>query len=102
MPVARVEMPAHPVLAEKLIAARTRYFQCKPLKIQWFFGRAAPPGAVSFGVKHTEGVSVELVCQGQAEIGAGSGMRWPLEEGTVLRFSMSQASTEVNDNKVRS
>ncbi|XP_010141751.1 PREDICTED: protein-arginine deiminase type-2, partial [Buceros rhinoceros silvestris] len=61
---------------------------------------AAPPGAVSFGVKHTEGVSVEVVCQGQAEIGAGSGMRWPLEEGTVLRFSMSQASTEVNDNKV--
>ncbi|NWR62428.1 PADI2 deiminase, partial [Bucorvus abyssinicus] len=63
---------------------------------------AAPPGAVAFGVKHTEGVSVEVVCQGQVEIGAGSGMRWPLEEGTVLRFSMSQASTEVNDNKVRS
>ncbi|NWS64281.1 PADI2 deiminase, partial [Chunga burmeisteri] len=65
---------------------------------------AAPAGAVSFGVKHTEGVSVEVACQGQAEIGSapGSGTRWPLDEGTVLKFSMSQASTEVNDNKARS
>ncbi|NXF55526.1 PADI2 deiminase, partial [Oceanites oceanicus] len=63
---------------------------------------AAPAGAVSFGVKHTEGVSVEVVCQGQAKVGPApsSGTQWPLEEGTVLRFSMSQASTEVNDNKV--
>ncbi|NXJ85940.1 PADI2 deiminase, partial [Trogon melanurus] len=63
---------------------------------------AAPPGAVSFGVKHTEGVSVEVACRGQAEVGsdAGSGTRWPLAKGTVLRFSMSQASTEVNDNKI--
>ncbi|NXC19391.1 PADI2 deiminase, partial [Corythaeola cristata] len=63
---------------------------------------AAPAGAVSFGVKHTEGVSVEVVCQGRAEVGSAfdSGTRWPLDEGTVLRFSMSQASTEVNDNKV--
>ncbi|NXE84993.1 PADI2 deiminase, partial [Cochlearius cochlearius] len=63
---------------------------------------AAPAGAVSFGVKHTEGVSVEVVCRGRAEIGSApsSGTRWPLDEGTVLRFSMSQASTEVNDNKV--
>ncbi|XP_009700740.1 PREDICTED: protein-arginine deiminase type-2, partial [Cariama cristata] len=63
---------------------------------------AAPAGAVSFGVKHTEGVSVEVACRGRAETGSapGSGTRWPLDEGTVLKFSMSQASTEVNDNKV--
>ncbi|NXT42711.1 PADI2 deiminase, partial [Pelecanoides urinatrix] len=63
---------------------------------------AAPAGAVSFGVKHTEGVSVEVVCRGQAEVGSApsSGTQWLLDEGTVLRFSMSQASTEVNDNKV--
>uniref|UniRef100_A0A8C8E9S7 protein-arginine deiminase n=1 Tax=Otus sunia TaxID=257818 RepID=A0A8C8E9S7_9STRI len=65
---------------------------------------AAPAGAVSFSVKHTEGVSVEVVCRGQAEVRSapGRGTRWPLDEGTVLRFSMSRASTEVNDNKVRS
>ncbi|NXU24077.1 PADI2 deiminase, partial [Thalassarche chlororhynchos] len=63
---------------------------------------AAPAGAVSFSVKHTEGVSMEVVCQGQAEVRSApsSGTRWPLDEGTVLRFSMSRASTEVNDNKV--
>ncbi|NWS47821.1 PADI2 deiminase, partial [Probosciger aterrimus] len=63
---------------------------------------AAPAGAVSFSVKHTEGVSVEVRCQSPAEVGSapGSGMRWPLDKGTVLRFSMSRASTEVNDNKV--
>ncbi|NXQ97526.1 PADI2 deiminase, partial [Sagittarius serpentarius] len=63
---------------------------------------AAPAGAVSFGVKHTDGVSVEVACRGQAEVGSapGRGTQWPLDEGTVLRFSMSQASTEVNDNKV--
>ncbi|NXK90489.1 PADI2 deiminase, partial [Formicarius rufipectus] len=63
---------------------------------------AAPVGAVSFGVKHTEGVSVDVVSRGREEVEPvlGSGMRWPLEEGTVLRFSMSQASSEVNDNKV--
>nr|XP_013043320.2 protein-arginine deiminase type-2-like isoform X2 [Anser cygnoides] len=62
---------------------------------------AAPAGAVTFGVKHTEGVSVEVAARGRAEVGsAPSGMRWPLDEGMVLRFSMSRASTEVNDNKV--
>ncbi|NWW97164.1 PADI2 deiminase, partial [Rhynochetos jubatus] len=63
---------------------------------------AAPAGAVSFGLKYTDGVSVEMVCQGRADVVSdpGSGTRWPLDEGTVLRFSMSQASTEVNDNKV--
>ncbi|NWX15528.1 PADI2 deiminase, partial [Aegotheles bennettii] len=63
---------------------------------------AAPAGTVSFSVKHTEGVSVEVVCRGQEKIESapGSGTRWPLEEGTVLRFSMNRASTEVNDNKI--
>ncbi|NXG70861.1 PADI2 deiminase, partial [Baryphthengus martii] len=63
---------------------------------------AAPPGAVSFGVKHTEGVSVEVGRRGREEVepALDSGTRWPLDEGMVLRFSMSQASTELNDNKV--
>ncbi|NXB22076.1 PADI2 deiminase, partial [Rhagologus leucostigma] len=63
---------------------------------------AAPAGAVAFGVKHTEGVSVDLLFRGHAEPEAvsGAGTRWPLDEGTVLRFSMSRASSEVNDNKV--
>ncbi|NXV24608.1 PADI2 deiminase, partial [Cepphus grylle] len=63
---------------------------------------AAPAGAVAFSVKHTEGVSVEVTCHGREEDGsaASSGTQWPLDKGTVLRFSMSQASTEVNDNKV--
>ncbi|NXV36270.1 PADI2 deiminase, partial [Rissa tridactyla] len=63
---------------------------------------SAPAGAVAFGVKHTEGVSIEVACQGRSEDGsaASSPTRWPLDKGTVLRFSMSQASTEVNDNKV--
>ncbi|NXP75275.1 PADI2 deiminase, partial [Ramphastos sulfuratus] len=63
---------------------------------------AAPPGAVSFGVKHTEGVTVEVAHRGQEEVepSHGSSARWPLDEGTVLRFSMSQASRELNDNKV--
>uniref|UniRef100_A0A8C3V3H0 protein-arginine deiminase n=1 Tax=Catharus ustulatus TaxID=91951 RepID=A0A8C3V3H0_CATUS len=64
---------------------------------------AAPAGAVAFGVKHTEGVSVDVLFHGHAEpeAVAGASMRWPLDEGTVLRFSMSRASSEVNDNKVR-
>ncbi|NXK70577.1 PADI2 deiminase, partial [Sylvietta virens] len=63
---------------------------------------AAPAGAVAFGVKHTEGVSVDVLLRGRAEPEApsGAGTRWPLDEGTVLRFSMSRASSEVNDNKV--
>ncbi|NXL67925.1 PADI2 deiminase, partial [Chordeiles acutipennis] len=63
---------------------------------------AAPARAISFSVKHTEGVSVEVACRGRAEVGSSpsSGTRWPLNEGTILRFSMNQASTEVNDNKV--
>uniref|UniRef100_A0A8C5TB88 Peptidyl arginine deiminase 2 n=1 Tax=Malurus cyaneus samueli TaxID=2593467 RepID=A0A8C5TB88_9PASS len=60
-------------------------------------------GAVAFGVKHTEGVSVAVLLRGRAEPEpvAGSGARWPLHEGTALRVSMSRASSELNDNKVR-
>uniref|UniRef100_A0A8C2T4V8 Peptidyl arginine deiminase 2 n=1 Tax=Coturnix japonica TaxID=93934 RepID=A0A8C2T4V8_COTJA len=62
---------------------------------------AAPAGAVAFGVKHTEGVNVEVAFRGQAEPGLLPGVsHWPLNEGAVLRFSMNRASTEVNDNKV--
>ncbi|NXA16018.1 PADI2 deiminase, partial [Sapayoa aenigma] len=63
---------------------------------------AAPAGAVSFGVKHTEGVSVDVVSweQEEGESVPGSGTRWPLQEGTGLRLSMSCPSSEVNDNKV--
>lgn len=45
-----------------------------------------------------------MLFRGRAEPEAvpGAGTRWPLDEGTVLRFSMSRASSEVNDNKVRS
>ncbi|NXE57691.1 PADI2 deiminase, partial [Casuarius casuarius] len=63
--------------------------------------RAAPAGAVSFSLKHTEAVDVEVVTGERAEAAPGNGgPRWPLEEGTVLRLSMSRASAEVNDNKV--
>ncbi|NWV14784.1 PADI2 deiminase, partial [Ptilonorhynchus violaceus] len=65
---------------------------------------AAPAGAVAFGVKHTDGVSVAVLARGHPdpdpEPVSGVGMRWPLDEGTVLRLGMSQASSELNDNKV--
>uniref|UniRef100_A0A8C3NKP6 protein-arginine deiminase n=1 Tax=Geospiza parvula TaxID=87175 RepID=A0A8C3NKP6_GEOPR len=85
-------------------ATQRLYQYCTSLRIAGVSGRAAPAGAVAFGVKHTEGVSVDVLFRGRAEPEAvsGAGARWPLEEGTVLRFSMSRASSEVNDNKVRS
>ncbi|NXP29642.1 PADI2 deiminase, partial [Scytalopus superciliaris] len=64
---------------------------------------AAPAGAGSFGVKHSEGVAVDVLRRGRREaepVPPAGGPRWPLEEGTVLRFTMSRASSEVNDNKV--
>ncbi|NXG40001.1 PADI2 deiminase, partial [Dromaius novaehollandiae] len=62
---------------------------------------AAPAGAVSFSLKHTEAVDVEVVTGERVEAAPGNGgPRWPLEEGTVLRLGMSRASAEVNDNKV--
>uniref|UniRef100_A0A7M4FHL8 protein-arginine deiminase n=1 Tax=Crocodylus porosus TaxID=8502 RepID=A0A7M4FHL8_CROPO len=63
---------------------------------------AAPADAVSFSVKHTDGVRVEVVTNDQTEvIPANGAKRWPLDKGTTLRLSMSKASTEVNDNKVK-
>uniref|UniRef100_A0A8C6ZCJ0 protein-arginine deiminase n=1 Tax=Nothoprocta perdicaria TaxID=30464 RepID=A0A8C6ZCJ0_NOTPE len=65
--------------------------------------RAAPAGAASFSLKHTEAVSVEVEAAGQAEAApADGGRRWPLGKGTVLRLGMRQASAEAGDNKVRS
>nr|XP_009680904.1 PREDICTED: protein-arginine deiminase type-2 [Struthio camelus australis] len=62
---------------------------------------AAPAGAVSFSLKHTEAVNVEVITGEQVEVAPGNGgPRWPLDKGTVLRLSMSKASMEVNDNKV--
>ncbi|XP_019367119.1 PREDICTED: protein-arginine deiminase type-2-like, partial [Gavialis gangeticus] len=62
---------------------------------------AAHANAVSFSVKHTDGVRVEVVTNDQTEeIPANGAKRWPLDRGTTLRLSMSKASTEVNDNKV--
>ncbi|NXD17995.1 PADI2 deiminase, partial [Nothocercus nigrocapillus] len=62
---------------------------------------AAPAGAASFSLKHTEAVEVEVISgeRVEAALGAG-GQRWPLGKGTVLRLSMGQASAEANDNKV--
>lgn len=108
MPAVSVERPACPVLAVLGAVARipvgTPRWPCTSLRIPGVSGRAAPAGAVAFGVKHTEGVSVDVLFRGRAEPEAvsGAGARWPLDEGTVLRFSMSRASSEVNDNKVSS
>lgn len=62
---------------------------------------AAPAGAETFSLKHSEHVRVEVVCDGQAEEVATNGkQRWPLSPSTTLRLSMSQASTEASSDKV--
>uniref|UniRef100_A0A8C8RWX1 Protein-arginine deiminase n=1 Tax=Pelusios castaneus TaxID=367368 RepID=A0A8C8RWX1_9SAUR len=62
---------------------------------------AAPAGAVSFSVKHTDGVQIEVVADDQSQVvPANGGKQWPLSQGTVLKLSMNKASTEANDNKV--
>ncbi|NWI13336.1 PADI2 deiminase, partial [Crypturellus soui] len=62
---------------------------------------AAPPGAASFSLRHSEAVEVEVVTAERAEAAPGDGAQlWPLSKGTVLRLSMSRASAEANDNKV--
>uniref|UniRef100_K7FVC8 protein-arginine deiminase n=1 Tax=Pelodiscus sinensis TaxID=13735 RepID=K7FVC8_PELSI len=54
---------------------------------------AAPAGAVSFSVKHTAGVQVEVVTDDQSqEVPPDGGKQWPLDPGTVLKLSMSKAS----------
>ncbi|KAG8506615.1 Protein-arginine deiminase type-2 [Galemys pyrenaicus] len=62
---------------------------------------AAPAGAQTFSLKHTERVQVDVVRDGQAEEVATNGrQRWPLSPSTTLRLSMSQASTEAGSDKV--
>ncbi|XP_011361905.1 protein-arginine deiminase type-2 [Pteropus vampyrus] len=62
---------------------------------------AAPAGAQTFSLKHSEHVQVEVVCDGQAEDVVTSGKRrWPLSPSTTLRLTMNQASTEASSDKV--
>ncbi|XP_008592496.1 PREDICTED: protein-arginine deiminase type-2, partial [Galeopterus variegatus] len=62
---------------------------------------AAPAGAQTFSLKHSERVRVEIVRDGQAEEVATNGkQRWPLSPSTTLRLTMSQASTEASSDKV--
>ncbi|KAJ6656820.1 hypothetical protein lerEdw1_003151 [Lerista edwardsae] len=62
---------------------------------------AAPAEALTFGVKHSDGVEVDVVSHGQSEPApANGGKRWPLDPSTILRIRMAQPSTEANDNKV--
>uniref|UniRef100_A0A8C0H6K0 Peptidyl arginine deiminase 2 n=1 Tax=Chelonoidis abingdonii TaxID=106734 RepID=A0A8C0H6K0_CHEAB len=63
---------------------------------------AAPAGAVSFSVKHTAGVQVEVITDDQSQVApANGGKQWPLDHRTILKLSMNKASTEANDNKVK-
>ena len=62
---------------------------------------AAPAGAQTFSLKHSEHVRVEVVHDGQAEEVATNGkQRWPLSPSTTLRLTMSQASPEASSDKV--
>uniref|UniRef100_A0A8D1EIF8 Protein-arginine deiminase n=1 Tax=Sus scrofa TaxID=9823 RepID=A0A8D1EIF8_PIG len=62
---------------------------------------AAPAGAQTFSLKHSERVRVEVVHDGQAEEVATNGkQRWPLSPSTTLRLTMNQASTEASSDKV--
>uniref|UniRef100_A0A2K6QV48 Peptidyl arginine deiminase 2 n=1 Tax=Rhinopithecus roxellana TaxID=61622 RepID=A0A2K6QV48_RHIRO len=62
---------------------------------------AAPAGAQTFSLKHSERVRVEVVRNGEAEEVATNGkQRWLLSPSTTLRVTMSQASTEASSDKV--
>ncbi|XP_072833558.2 protein-arginine deiminase type-2 isoform X1 [Pogona vitticeps] len=62
---------------------------------------AAPAEAVTFSVKHSDDVEVEVVTCDQTEPApANGGKRWPLDPKTILRIQMTRPSTEANDNKV--
>lgn len=62
---------------------------------------AAPAEALTFGVKHSDGVEVDVVNHDQSETAPlNGGKRWPLDPNTILRIRMAQPSTEANDNKV--
>lgn len=63
--------------------------------------RAAPAEALTFSVKHTDGVEVEIITHDQLEPApANGGKQWPLDSKTILKARMSRPSTEANDNKV--
>uniref|UniRef100_A0A8C6B9R3 Protein-arginine deiminase type-2 n=1 Tax=Monodon monoceros TaxID=40151 RepID=A0A8C6B9R3_MONMO len=62
---------------------------------------AAPAGAQTFSLKHSERVQVEVVHDRQPEEVAADGkQRWPLSPSTTLRLTMSQASAEASSDKV--
>ncbi|XP_063173389.1 protein-arginine deiminase type-2 [Candoia aspera] len=62
---------------------------------------AAPPEAVTFSVKHSQGVNVEVVSQDQSDFAPANGAKqWPLDPRTLLQIQMTQPSVETNDNKV--
>nr|XP_034975945.1 protein-arginine deiminase type-2-like isoform X2 [Zootoca vivipara] len=62
---------------------------------------AAPADAVTFAVKHSDDVEVEIVRDGQSEHApANGGTQWPLDPKTTLSIRMTRPSTEANDNKV--
>uniref|UniRef100_A0A8C9PLX0 Protein-arginine deiminase n=1 Tax=Spermophilus dauricus TaxID=99837 RepID=A0A8C9PLX0_SPEDA len=67
----------------------------------WGLLRAAPAGAQTFSLKHSEDVRVEVVRDGEAEEVATNGkQRWALSPSTTLRLTMSKASTEASTDKV--
>ncbi|KAM6434977.1 protein-arginine deiminase type-2-like [Liasis olivaceus] len=62
---------------------------------------AAPPEAVTFSVKHSENVNVEVVSQDRSDFAPANGVKqWPLDPRTLLQIQMTQPSVETNDNKV--
>ncbi|CAI5783048.1 protein-arginine deiminase type-2-like [Podarcis lilfordi] len=62
---------------------------------------AAPADAVTFAVKHSDDVEVEIISDGQSEHApANGGKQWPLDPKTTLSIQMTRPSTEANDNKV--
>ncbi|XP_066493203.1 protein-arginine deiminase type-2 [Tiliqua scincoides] len=62
---------------------------------------AAPAEALTFGVKHSDGVEVDVVSHDLSEAApSNGGKRWPLDPKTILRIRMTQPSSEANDNKV--
>ncbi|XP_007438216.2 protein-arginine deiminase type-2-like [Python bivittatus] len=63
--------------------------------------RAAPPEAVTFSVKHSENVNVEVVSQDRSDFAPANGVKqWLLDPRTLLQIQMTQPSMETNDNKV--
>ncbi|XP_060115372.1 protein-arginine deiminase type-2-like [Heteronotia binoei] len=62
---------------------------------------AAPAEALTFSVKHTDGVEVEVITHDQLEPApTNGGKQWPLDAKTILKVQMNRPSTEANDNKV--